>query len=221
LQGGAAVSFSLGILRLHWIATYYNNRGVELQQKGDLAGAIKDYLRALWLNEAYPEAHYNLGDAYEEIPDYNKAVEQYQRAIDVDPNFYPAYNNLARLYVLRQKDYAAAMRLLEHALSFEPKEPPILYTLYKNYGWASLEAGHLGQAEQYLRDALKLQLDPKRGSAHCLLGKVLQHEQRQTEALQEWEDCLRYSMSGDVEPDWQIEAKERLKKRTDFNRGRK
>jgi DNA-binding winged helix-turn-helix (wHTH) protein len=203
--GATVGSVIVGILPVPWLATYYNNGGVERQQKGDLKGAINDYLLALWFNRNYAEARYNLGDAYEEIPDYNKAAEQYQRAIDADPTFYPAYNNLARLYIIRQKDYMAAMRLVEHALSFEPKEPSILYTLYRNYGWANLEAGYLGQAEQNLRNALKL--DVQRGSAHCLLGQLWWRQGRQNDARQEWETCLRYSNT-EVETEWRIAAKE-------------
>ena len=215
----AAASVVVGVLPLPRLATYCNNRGVKLQQEGDLARAIENYRFALWFNRRYPEAHYNLGDAYEEIPDYNKAAEQYQLALDADPTFYPAYNNLARLYILRQKDYVAAMRLLEHALSFEPKEPSILYTLYKNYGWASLDAGYLGQAEQNLRNALKLDL--QRGSAHCLLGKVLERQGRTNEARQEQETCLAYSYTEDVEPDWRVAAQELLGKQEHLSGGRK
>ena len=204
----AALGVIFGAVKLPWPARHYNNAGVLYQQKGDLASAMAMYRRALFLNRGYPEAHYNLGDANEEIPDYAKALEEYQSAIDADPTFYPAYNNLARLYILRQKDFAAAIRLLDHALSFDPREPSIRYTLYKNYGWATLEAGQLGQAEEYLHNAIKI--DPKRGSAHCLLAKLMVQQSAQGQAQGEWESCLRYSTSGDVEPEWVIMAKEFL-----------
>jgi DNA-binding winged helix-turn-helix (wHTH) protein len=74
--GVAAASVILGILPVPWLAMYFNNRGVKLQQKGDLAASIKDYRLALLFKRSYAEAHYNLGDAYEEIPDYSKAEER-------------------------------------------------------------------------------------------------------------------------------------------------
>ena len=189
-------------------ARYYNNRGVSYQQHGNIRAAIRSFRWAISLNSNYAEAHYNLGDAYEEIPDYARAAEQYQIAIDDDPRFYPAYNNLARLYILRQRDLGAAIRLLDHALSFDPKEPSVRYTLYKNYGWAALEAGQLGQAEELLQNALRI--EEKRGSAHCLLAMLLVKRAGQGLAHGEWESCLRYSTSGDVEPEWLIMAKEFL-----------
>lgn len=188
------------------VARFYNNRGVVHQQKGELREAIREYQRALRFKSNYAEAHYNLADAYEEIPDYVKAIEQYQSAIDVDPTFYPAYNNLSRLYILRQKDYGAAMRLLDRAMRLQPKEPSVQYTLYKNYGWANLGMGQLGQAEENLRTAIGL--GPQRGSAHCLLAKVLDGKGKRGDAFPEWESCLAYSYQSEVESEWRNEAKE-------------
>jgi tetratricopeptide (TPR) repeat protein len=192
------------------VALYYNNRGVELQQKGQIQAAIEQYQRALSLKRSYPEAHYNLADSYEEIPNYDKAVEEYQRAIDADVSFYEAYNNLSRLYILRKHDYGAAMKLLDRALSLKPQEPSVRYSLYKNYGWANLELRQLGQAEHNLKIAVAL--DTNRGAAHCLLAKALDAQGRATGAVSEWESCVAYSSQGEVEPEWRNEAQERLRK---------
>jgi DNA-binding winged helix-turn-helix (wHTH) protein len=202
----AAAGLVVGLVQFPKFAPYFNNRGVVHQQKGDIGAAIVDYQWALRFSPGYAAAHYNLGDAYEEILDYAKALEQYQSAIDVDPAFYPAYNNLSRLYILRQKDYGAAIRLLDRALSFQPKEPSVQYTLYKNYGWANLEMGQFGQAEQNLKIAVGL--EPQRGSAHCLLAKVLDGRGRPRDALPEWESCLAYSNQPEVEPEWRNAAQE-------------
>ena len=193
-----------------WAARFYNNRAVMLQQKGQLTEAIQDYRRALSFRSTYAEAHYNLADAYEEIPNYEKALEEYQHAIDADLEFYPAYNNLSRLYILRRRDYGSALRLLDHALSLGPKESSVRYSLYKNYGWANLELHNLGQAEQNLRSAVGL--DGGRGGAHCLLAKVLDAQGKADSALGEWESCVAYSESQEVEPEWRNEAQERLRK---------
>src|SRR6266849_2675649 len=193
-----------------WIARYYNNQGAQLQQQGQLEAAIQNYRRAIGLKSSYASAHYNLGDAYEEIPKYEKALEEYQRAIDADLTFYPAYINLSRLYILRLKDYGAALSLLDRALSLKPQEPSVQYSLYKNYGWANFELHNLGQAEQDLRFALGLVQD--RGGAHCLLGKVLDAQGRGDNAVGEWESCAAYSTTSDVEPEWRNQAQERLRK---------
>jgi DNA-binding winged helix-turn-helix (wHTH) protein/Flp pilus assembly protein TadD len=192
------------------IARLYNNRGAQLQKQGQIQKAIQDYRRALSLRSDYAEAHYNLADAYEEIPNYEKALEEYQRAIDADLTFYPAYNNLSRLYILRRRDYGAALRLLDRALSLQPKETSVQYSLSKNYGWANFELHNFGQAEQNLRFAVDLY--PDRGAAHCLLAKVLDAQEKANSALSEWESCAAYSINQEVEPEWRNEAQERLKK---------
>jgi len=191
------------------IARGFNNRGVQLQQRGEIKGAIADYERALRLSGNYAEAHYNLADAYEDIPNYDRALEEYQRSIDADPKFYPAYSNLSRLYILRRKDFGTALGLLDRALNQNPPEPSVQYSLHKNYGWANFELNQLSQAEKNMRSAIALA--PDRGSAHCLLAKVLDAQEKRKEAETEWESCVAYSGQPDVEPDWRNEAQERLK----------
>jgi DNA-binding winged helix-turn-helix (wHTH) protein/Tfp pilus assembly protein PilF len=194
------------------IARTYNNRGFQLQQSGEIKAAIEDYRRAIRLNPGYAEAHYNLADAYEEIPDYDKALEEYQKAINANFKFYQAYNNLSRLYILRRRDYGAALRLLDRAMNLKPQEPSVQYSLHKNYGWANFELRQLGQAEQNLKFAVAVNSD--RGAAHCLLAKVLDVREKAAVALAEWEACAAYSSQEEVEPEWRNEAQERLRKET-------
>jgi serine/threonine protein kinase len=206
----------VGALGILWtksipnVTRYFNNKGVVLQRSGQLRAAIKYYQRAIMLDATYAEAHYNLADAFEEIPDYDKALAEYQRAIDADFKFYPAYNNLSRLYILQRKEYGTALRLLDRALELKPQEPSVQYSLHKNYGWADSELRNLSQAEHELRTAVGL--FPERGSAHCLLAKVLDAQGKPSNAESEWEACLAYSPGSDVEPEWRVEAQEQLRK---------
>ena len=212
LFAGVSLVFVLAFMEsLPAIARHYNNRGVELQQQGQIQAAIEHYQLALKLKRNYPEAHYNLGDAYEEIPNYDKAEQEYQLAIDGDVSFYEAYNDLSRLYILRKHDYGAAMRLLDRALSLEPQEPSVRYSLYKNYGWANLELNQLGQAEQNLKAAVAQ--DANRGAAHCLLAETLEAGGRANESRAEWDACLADSSQPEVEPEWRNEALEHLSKK--------
>ncbi|MFL6388945.1 MAG: winged helix-turn-helix domain-containing protein [Terriglobales bacterium] len=212
LIAGAIVLFFVGafFLARRPIARFYNNRGVQLQRNGELAMAIEQYKLALLFNPGYAEAHYNLADAYEEIPDYDRAAQEYKSAIDADITFYEAYSNLSRLYILQRKDYGAALKLLERAMSLKPQEPAVQYSLYKNYGWATFELNQMGQAQQSLKSAIALA--PERGAAHCLLAKVLENQGKITAALPEWESCAADTSPSEVEPEWRNEAQERLKR---------
>ena len=210
LVAAVIMTLTAVFIGLHSIARYYNNQGVALQKDGYIKQAIVSYQKALLLAPSYAEAHYNLGDAYEELPAYDKAVEEYQKAIESDPTLYESYNNLARLYIKRRRDYEAALDLLDRALKLDPKEPAVQYSLYKNYGWANFELHLAGQAEASLRRAIAL--DGSRGAAHCLLAKVLDVQENHGAAFKEWESCAAYSGQTEVEPEWRAEAEERLNK---------
>lgn len=192
-------------------AQHFNNRGVELQGRGELKSAIDEYQRAVLLRPSYAEARYNLADAYEDIPDYDKALEEYQKAVDSDVTLYAAYNNLARLLIMRRKDPAAALRLIDRAWSSNPQETSVQYSLLKNSGWANFDLQNYTQAEQDLRHAIELQ--PDRGGAHCLLAKLLKAHGKGDEAKLEWESCLGYSRQPEVEPEWRTDAQEQLSKK--------
>jgi len=169
---GALVPLIVFWASLPSAARWLNNRGANLQQRGQVTSAIEDYQKALTLKSDYAEAHYNLADAYEEISDYDRAMEEYQRAIRNNSAFYQAYNNLSRLYILRRSDYSAALKLVDRALNLQPQEPAVQYSLYKNHGWANVGLHLYGQAELDLRRAVTL--EHHRGAAHCLLALALE-----------------------------------------------
>ena len=199
----------ISILRmLSPLARYFNNQGLALQERGELHAAIDEYRWALMLRPRYAEARYNLADAYEEIPNYERAAEEYQKAIDSDVTLFVAYNNLARLYIERRHDPALALGLLDKGLNLNPQEKSVKYSFHKNYGWANFELKNYLRAEQDLRVAIEL--EPDRGAAHCLLAKTLGAQGRSTQALREWESCLAYSGQPEVEPEWRNEAVEHV-----------
>ena len=85
-------------LALPAFARIYNDRGVRQQLAGRITSAIDSYERAISLAPDFALANYNLGAAYDEILQYDKALVEYQTAIQNDPQLYFAYNNLARIY---------------------------------------------------------------------------------------------------------------------------
>lgn len=218
-QGALKAALALAVLAvivglrlsLPAIARLYNDSGVEQQQAGRLTEARKSFERAVRLSPDYPQAHYNLASALEETLDYDPALGSYQRAIKLDERIYPAYNNLARLYILRRNDSASALALLNTAIELAPQDSPVQYSLYKNRGWANFGLKFHLQAEADLRHAIALR---KAGgaAAHCLLAQVLEAQAR--EAAAEWESCVSYieGERHEVEPGWLGLAQERLLK---------
>jgi serine/threonine protein kinase/tetratricopeptide (TPR) repeat protein len=193
------------------IARAYNERAVEFQQAGDLSKALKSYERAVNLNPGYAVAHYNLASAYEDVEAFEEALTEYQTAMRADPKFYFAHNNLARLYLLRRKDHASALNILNAALDLRPKETQVKYSLYKNRGWAHLGLGYYDLAVADLRESLNWRRDG--AAAHCLLAQALDAQRKEASAAPEWEACLGYAAGeADVEASWLSLARERLER---------
>lgn len=212
--------------------TAYNEKRVN--------SAIRHLERAVALDPTLVQAYYTLGQAYEDVLAYEKALTAYSSArqsAQQSPEHYdPATNNLARLYILHLHDYAGAIRLLDGVTTRQRREerspdapPPsaddmlLRYHLHKNQAWAQLELGLWAAAEADLVEAINL--DPEGAAAHCLLARLKEAQQQelgatdqqrwqqlQEEALAEWDKCLGAGPDQkDVEPIWTVTARERLR----------
>jgi tetratricopeptide (TPR) repeat protein len=214
-----------GSLVIFWfalpsISDMYNHNGLKNYDEKNLGTAEQDYLRAISLNADNVDAHYNLGNLYEEWQDLEKAKKEYQLALSGD--LPEAYNNLARLYI-REKKYPEAASLLKKGLVLAQKEnstPEIKYNLFKNLGWVRLEQGRNEEAQHNLqaatgitknREAVKYIRNPS--AAYCLLAQVLE-KQKQT-ALEQWQQCAQLgSILNPDEDNWLHIAQEKIHNKT-------
>ncbi len=121
------------------IATnFYTNPGMESRKKGDWSSAEEQFNRAIKLNADDAQAHFQLGNLYEDMQMIEKARPEYQLAIQ--GGIIGATNNLARLNIFK-KDYSGAVSLLLKTLDTDKKQPldsKIKHTVLKNLGWARL-----------------------------------------------------------------------------------
>ena len=114
-----AAGLVLGSLILFWYSMpwiadhYYINLGDKAYEAGQLTVAEKNYNRAIKLNPENTEAYYTLGRFYQELADYNKAIENYK--IAWKGNKIEAADELASLYFKRH-NYQQADEWLELAL---------------------------------------------------------------------------------------------------------
>jgi tetratricopeptide (TPR) repeat protein len=213
---GIALVIAVGLwLSLPVFARYYNERGVRFQyrEQSDLTRARESYQQAVRLLPGYAQAHYNLATVQEDLQ-RESAIEEYRLAIRYDSHIYPAYNNLARLYLVRGKDndYESALNLLTQAGDLSPQDDDVQYSLNKNLGWANYALKHYAMAELYLRKAIALSSQESGAAAHCLLAYVLK-EQGKAGVADECFDCVSLAPGEkDVEPRWMSDAQECLKK---------
>lgn len=87
------------------------DRGVQLQKKGDLAGARQAYEEALKLAPQRIDALSNLGLIYASLREYDRAVQSFQRALAVAPGQPTVLFNLGITY-LQAGQYENARRTL-------------------------------------------------------------------------------------------------------------
>jgi len=137
----------------------------------------KEYLDSLVA--AYPNderAHFNLGGYYFGQQEYDKAIEQYRKATELEPNYSTAYNLLG--YSLRQSgDYAAAEKAFQKYIDLIPKDP----NPYDSYAELLLKMGRFDDAIAQYRKALEIQpnfINAYQGIAMALLysGKPAEAE---------------------------------------------
>lgn len=182
------------------IAVYYKKEGHREHDAGRLANAQLNYSKAIKLNPDDWEAHYNLGQVYQQLQDLDRARAEYQIALQGD--FERAYNNLARLYILDKK-YAAAVELLQQSQirteGNKNKDKDLQYFLLKNLGWARLEQKRYEEARIYLEEAIDLINDS--AAAYCLMAQILERQNNKKAALVEWEKCLAYATSENPDED--------------------
>jgi tetratricopeptide (TPR) repeat protein len=211
---GIAMILAFGLWSsLPIFARYYNEKGIKLQygEQPDEALARLAYQRAVRLKPDYAQAHYNLASVLENWW-LEKAIEEYLLAIQHDSHIYPAYNNLARLYLLRgqNKDNESALSILNQAGDLSQLDENVQYSFNKNLGWAHYALKHYSLAETHLRKAISQRDKQSAAAAHCLLAYALK-EQGRAEAIDECFDCVRFAPGeNDVEYKWFSDAQECL-----------
>jgi len=183
------------LLTLFWfslpaIARSYNDQGYEKYFQGEFTGAKADYERALALDPALLETHYNLGVLYEDLNQADQAQAEYQLAVQ-GYKLDAAYNNLARLYILDENYDAAVPLLLTVKTEKLAQDDKVSYDVQKNLGWARLGQGRYSEAAAVLEEAI--QMNPQAAPAYCLLTQVYEAQQAGPQTIEAaWSNCLGY-----------------------------
>ena len=76
----------------------HNGMAKALDYSGDPQGALMAYNNSLNIQPNQPEVWLNIGNLYYSGKDLSNAANAYKKAIDLDPLFGRAYNNLATVY---------------------------------------------------------------------------------------------------------------------------
>jgi tetratricopeptide (TPR) repeat protein len=98
-----------------------------------------------------PVAYYNRGKAYMEMGRFDKAAEDFDATIAVDPQYYEAYNNRGILYE-RAGLFDKAIELFNRAIIIDP----LNYIAYTSRGYSYADLGQYDRAIEDFNTAIRL-----------------------------------------------------------------
>ena len=111
------------------------------------------------------EAAYNLGIAYFNDQDYNKALEQFDRIIAALPDFEKPYYGRA-LILYRRNDYENAKKDFQQVIKYNPND----YNPYFYLGKISINLKQYADAQKYLLKAAEI--NPDDSKIYLELGNI-------------------------------------------------
>ena len=82
------------VLAKNNLAVALTDLGTAAKTAGDQKAAVHHYKRALFFNSAHADAYYNLGVAYMELQKIDKAILNYELAVQFNPAHFEACNAL-------------------------------------------------------------------------------------------------------------------------------
>ncbi|HKE92482.1 MAG TPA: tetratricopeptide repeat protein [Gemmatimonadales bacterium] len=142
--------------------------------------AAKDIVH---LYESKSVFHHGIGLIWERAGLIDQARQEYMRALQEDPRYYPAHLRLG-LLALAEGDTTTALSELALAEQIKEDEPVVQTT----YGAVLVELGHLGDADRHLHRAAEL--DPFYAAPYYALGRVAELAHRPTDAVQHYRAYL-------------------------------
>lgn len=147
-------------------------RATELLAKFNMSSSSDDHqgtLNSLFelqkMMPESPEVHYNIASTYEKMGETDKALESYQKTVELKPDFYDAWLGIAGIQG-KKKSWPEAAAAMKKAIDLKATDPIAVFT----YAVYADNSGDTPAAEAAYRKTLEL--DPNRALAHYQLGVI-------------------------------------------------
>ena len=128
-------------------------------------------------------AHNNLGVAYADGNQFNKAIKQYEKALRIKPNYLAVHNNLGTALAAQNK-IDEAIRHYRTALKIKPDASGV----HNNLGLALMQQGEQAKAILHYRKAI--QVAPANSDLYINLGIALYQQGNLNEALGQYKKAM-------------------------------
>lgn len=161
----------------------YLQRGLALEQAGDLAGAIEAHVKATELDPSFEQPHINLIQLYARTGEYAKAEEQYRIAVRLNPHRSDCYYNYGVLMFGLGK-YAEAEEAFRKAIASDP----FYAEAHNNLGFLLQQQGRINDALGEFREAVKDQPDYRLARFH--IGLILVDKRDYSGAIEQFRMIL-------------------------------
>ena len=148
------------------IAEVHNNLGFLLHQRGDSAGALAEYRKAVAIKPSDPGALNNLASTLRDLNNAEEAEACYRRALSIKPDHPEANNNLGMLLSDRGQQ-SEALACYRRALAVNPAHAAAL----TNSGVALRRSGQTDEAIELWKQTV--QQRPDCVEAHVYLAETL------------------------------------------------
>jgi tetratricopeptide (TPR) repeat protein len=122
------ITFSMGKVLVNDGTSELIRKARILMEKKDYTSAQLELHKALAINDKLATAYYLNGKVYEAQSNQDKAIEYFNRAVELDKDYFEAYYKLGRIYFSRHKP-EKAVENFKKVLSIQPGDSDALFAL--------------------------------------------------------------------------------------------
>jgi len=127
--------------------------------------------------------YFTLGNDYTKKKEYDKAIEAYQKAIEINPNNAWAYNNMG-LCFYHKKEYDKAIEAYQKAIELDPNYA----RAYNNMGLCFYHKKEYDKAIEAYQKAIEL--DPNYAKAYNNMGLCFYHKKEYDKAIKAYQKAI-------------------------------
>ena len=161
------------------------DKGVRLLEKGDAAGSVPYFQRAIAEYPGHYKAYYNLGVAHYRLGHIADAEQAFQKSIDLTGGAYGPPQFAMGMVLCQEHEFHQAETVIQRGLDVDPGSATGKYFL----GWAQFALNRLVDAEKSVQQALLRKASF--AEAYFLLARIHQRQNNSSAVVQDLNAYLK------------------------------
>ena len=172
--------------------------GLAYSELKDYPKSVMAFEEAYLMSQTNPnirlesDFYFYYGAACERNGEFERAVNLFKKAIELNPDYADAYNYLGYMYADKGINLNESLKLIEKAISYEPNNGAFIDSL----GWIYYKLGKYDQALVELQKAVELIKDDSVVFEH--LGDVYQKLGKRDQAAIQWQKAFQQDPKNEV-----------------------